>query len=893
MHRVPSRYDPDGPDIASLPAPPHQRPGGGPPRLPRTYVARHALWSRLDEATTNALTLLVAPAGAGKTLGVGGWLQQPLSPGDPRRDAVWVQGGRGWHADRLVEVLDGAVGAGPLQGLSSATPRMVVIDDAHLLPADAMALLDARLNDAPHLLRVVLMSRWDLPLARLVPQLLGHFTVLRGDVLRMDARESAALIRDHARTDSPEVIDLISSQADGWCAAVVLTARAVASAPDAVVAARGYAARNARVADQVASEVFASLRPRERHLLLCTAQEGTVTAAAAAHLSRDQGAAEVLADLEVTGLLVTRCDGPLPPPEHGFDPDDGALYRIHPLLAEVVRRRIASGGVDVERARGTVRRAVDLDAAHGIVTGSFRRLVDMNDPDAAARRLAQDGHWLLVHDQGRAIRAFAQRHRTVVDATPDTWFFVALERWSTGDIDGAVHWFDRMLGSVTDDTRYAAQTLAARLMRGRLGLESLPDAVADSEAALAVNLTQEASRLAVPHLLCELGVSLMWLGRLDLAEARLGEAVRLATRWKVPAMEVAASSHLAAVLYLQGREVACRRLAAHTLELEARQSTGLAYSRYRAALVNQLATMSGLPWPEGAHDLPVAEGSVHPGDPTLGFWTRMSNARVALVNGSVLDAERLLAAPIDDPDLPDHLRTVAVIERAFLAAISDDRSELARLTALLDESTWPGEVALLRGLAADLSGDLRRAADHFAAAGEHARVDQPPCRALALTCEAQLRHSLGQAQRAEQAIRTAVTITSVRGNAVAFLGWSPHGTPVRELLQGLGDQANGAWLAELVTATTPHPGIAVALGPWTATTRERAAALDTPVRPTLSPRELDVLHALARGATYADMAADLVLSENTVKTHISSLYNKLGAGRRSQALSSARTMGLL
>ena len=50
---------------------------------------------------------------------------------------------------------------------------------------------------------------------------------------------------------------------------------------------------------------------------------------------------------------------------------------------------------------------------------------------------------------------------------------------------------------------------------------------------------------------------------------------------------------------------------------------------------------------------------------------------------------------------------------------------------------------------------------------------------------------------------------------------------------------------------------------------------------------------LARGSTYADIAANLFVSENTVKTHISSLYSKLSAGRRSEALAVARTLHLI
>ena len=57
------------------------------------------------------------------------------------------------------------------------------------------------------------------------------------------------------------------------------------------------------------------------------------------------------------------------------------------------------------------------------------------------------------------------------------------------------------------------------------------------------------------------------------------------------------------------------------------------------------------------------------------------------------------------------------------------------------------------------------------------------------------------------------------------------------------------------------------------------------VAPTLSPREREVLNELARGATYADIAAHLFVSENTVKTHVSSLYGSSpppAAARRSR-----------
>ena len=98
---------------------------------------------------------------------------------------------------------------------------------------------------------------------------------------------------------------------------------------------------------------------------------------------------------------------------------------------------------------------------------------------------------------------------------------------------------------------------------------------------------------------------------------------------------------------------------------------------------------------------------------------------------------------------------------------------------------------------------------------------------------------------------------------------------------------------DLAEATAGHPGVVAVLAPWTPSTRERASAEEPVLRPDLSPRERDVLHELARGSTYADIAASLFVSENTVKTHVSSLYGKLAVNRRSEALAVARNFDLL
>ncbi len=86
-------------------------------------------------------------------------------------------------------------------------------------------------------------------------------------------------------------------------------------------------------------------------------------------------------------------------------------YRIHPLLTEAVRRRLVAGGVDVAQAQGTILRAVRLDLARGDIDRAFRRLVAANEPEEAARVLAEHGVTMLMRGQGDALRLFARHAR--------------------------------------------------------------------------------------------------------------------------------------------------------------------------------------------------------------------------------------------------------------------------------------------------------------------------------------------------------------------------------------------------------------------------------------------------------------------------------------------------
>jgi DNA-binding NarL/FixJ family response regulator len=68
---------------------------------------------------------------------------------------------------------------------------------------------------------------------------------------------------------------------------------------------------------------------------------------------------------------------------------------------------------------------------------------------------------------------------------------------------------------------------------------------------------------------------------------------------------------------------------------------------------------------------------------------------------------------------------------------------------------------------------------------------------------------------------------------------------------------------------------------------------DRLVRPTLTPRELDVLRLVAKGRTNKELASAMFVSEETVKTHMKALFQKLGVHDRAEAVSVSLKRGII
>ena len=149
----------------------------------------------------------------------------------------------------------------------------------------------------------------------------------------------------------------------------------------------------------------------------------------------------------------------------------------------------------------------------------------------------------------------------------------------------------------------------------------------------------------------------------------------------------------------------------------------------------------------------------------------------------------------------------------------------------------------------------------------------------ALCLQAVARHLEGSTQQAHEALRRALEFAGDEGWVRVFVDLGP---PMRHLLaRAAAADAGGEVVKGLLVAFGEAPP---------------AKATASAVRPLAEPiheRELDVLRCIAAGMSNPEIAAQLYLSPNTVKTHVRNLYGKLEVQKRSQALRRARELGLI
>ncbi|MEU9339034.1 LuxR C-terminal-related transcriptional regulator [Streptomyces sp. NPDC048290] len=828
------------------------------PERPRSYLRRERIARHLDQGLGTPLTIVNGPAGAGKTLAVADWadrLDRPVAwltaeDGDRRPGVFWAY---------LLEALRGCgitVGTDAVPGGRALLARLaeelrrlgggvvVVVDEfERVTGADVGAQLEFVLRHAGDGLRLVLVGRNEplLPLHRY--RVAGLLTEVRGAELAFTDDEAALLLAAHGLRLPDATTHAVVGRTRGWAAGLRLCAMAALEADDPEVYLKEFEADRGAVADFLLGEVLRRQPADAQDLLLRVSVLGRFCPALADALTGRSDAEPLLVGLHRENAFVERLGH--------------AWFRLHPLFQEILRAhlRVRLPGLEPELHRRAAHWLLDS----GELYEALGHAAAAGDWDFAAGAVVDDlalGPYFCGLHREDYRRIFAGMGEARSEGSPVS-LLRAARAFGSGDTGLGFSLLDRVeQGRPTGRERVCSAFLrgiGARLTGdpdlGAQALRDFTDAGADVPAAL---LRRRPELRAL--LLARVGGAQVWGGRFEEARALLAEVEADPGEPRAEAREL-----LALIDHLYGWPERAERKAQDA------GGTGLA-----ALVLAAVAVERG--------DLDRAQALLDEhrgGGPGLEEAVRgLVLAQLALARGHPRTAVTTGGEPWGRGVLPSPWIAGARAALALAAAPAERRAGAA---GTLADAVQPAP--LLAVGAAWLLLDAGRAGDATALLG---RVRGDPRAGPAVT----VRAALVRARLAELAGDTAAVRRLVG----------------RALLDGRRERLRrpfldaGEWLGPLLAAERLEAGAAGWLpfgkGGGTDDDGEGGGA-EPAVVGELSEREREVLRRLAGMMSTGEIAADLCVSVNTVKTQLKGVYRKLGVNRRNDAVRRGRELGLL
>jgi LuxR family transcriptional regulator, maltose regulon positive regulatory protein len=873
-----------------------------PPHTSLRQVSRPRLLDRLDAGAQQLLTLVSAPAGAGKTTLLASWSASRQPPGPVAwlsLDAADNEVARFWAYVLAALCQSGGVpGDSALRGLSAQpgadgrflpqlvgglaalpTPVVLVLDDLHdITDATVLEGLEFLLRHAPPQLRLVLATRVDppLPLQRLL--ISGQLVQLRMVDLAFTVAEVAELLA--ACDDQPQLSDddlaLLQARTEGWAAGLRLAALSLEGQPDPHRFVAEFAGDDKSIADYLTGEVLDRQPEELRRFLLRTCIVDELDGDLADTLTGGHGGESMLARLERANGFVIAVGS------------RRSAYRYHQLFAELLRyelRREAPGQVVKLH-----RRAAAWYAARRLTVSAIQQALMAKDWRYAADLMAKRGPSLILQGDAATLHALVGRlPADLVQPDPELVLLGAADRIVRGDLDAAAaHLLTasqraELLGEQRGGRFALLLAVVSTVLAWQVG--DLDRALVAGEEALALQSqvgTDGGDDDARAITLSIVGTAALWAGHLDRAELHLREGLAVALEAGLTSQRFACLSQLALVYAMRGELHEALRWATNAAEIAAGQnwssSTPAGAGHLALAWVSYYRDDLG----EASRyaDRAVAASGV--GWQPMTLVAAILRARLQRARGDTAGSLSTVAAVRRDLAgwrAPLYLwRWLLLTEAELRRAAGHPQSASAIRKSLEESGPLSGGEAVVLARLHLAEGDPVGAAATVAPCLDGGAADGfllVPAEAWLL--DALASDALADHDRAARSLERALSLAEHGGLRRSFLD---AGAPARSLLARYRQRVPTCWsyLDELLQASAEGARVTV----------PAPSLLEH-----LTEREHTVLRYLPSLMTYEEIAGDLYVSLNTVKTHAYGIFRKLGVTGRRQAVRSARELHLL
>ncbi len=725
----------------------------------------------------------------------------------------------------------------------------------------------------------MLAGRADPPIAIERLRVSGALTELRSADLAFDREETGQLCRQLDLGLREGEIDALWRRTEGWAAALRLAGLSVQSHSDPSRFVQELAGTDRAIADYLVAEVLANAPAERRAFMLRTSVVNALTPELGDALTGMEGSAEILAALQRSGapLQIAGTEGP--------------WYRYHPLFGELLRAHLHHA--HPEEVPLLHRRAARWYAEQGHVRAAIGHALAGESWEQAGDLIEES--WLELFISGSALSVRDQMTKLpaeVIAAHPRLAVAFAGSRLQDGDLQSA----DRYLSPAQaaagrQPNEHLEIALAAvTLLRARLRLDPTQAQEHGRRLAeLAGSPAQERWASLRGFALCNLGATLLWSGSPEAAAPHLREALSLARECGCEHVELDCQAQLAIASLLcgqlahaeqaatealqlserrgweQGEAAACAYLAAGNIAYwhgEIERAEGLAGQAVSAAQgANQAVVLAG----RTLSALALAAGGPQSASEAM---VKLDAVRAAIASRARIP--QFVLAGIEDT----HARASLTAGETELAQSLLDaaRARLPECSALVvreaQTALRAGDPVLARELIADAIGRSDAGCQSMA---PH---DAPKLEAWLLL--ALLEQERGELEAAAQALERALELAERERICGPFL---TGGATTRALLERHGQ------------TSTEHPALLETLLDALGGRLRDAEATSLPVP--LTARELKILRYLPTMLSNAEIGAETFVSLNTVKTHLRSIYRKLDASNRADAVQRARALGLL
>ena len=888
-------------------------------------VSRPSLIGRLSAGLDGNFTLVSAPAGFGKTTLLSQWtanLDRPvawvsLDRGDNDYIRFWshviaaLQSVYANLGDAALSALNTPQHQGPsteamLIGLINEIievddgPFVLILDDYHLIQ-------DRQVNDsvaflveyAPLQMHVILSGRADppWPLARMRAR--RQMNELRSKDLRFSLKEAAAFLNDVMGLDlSAEDIAALDSQTEGWVAGLQMAALSMQDREDVTGFIKSFSSSHRFILDYLVEEVLERCPAGTRDFLIKTSILERMTASLCDAITDRKDSALVLTELEQANLFLVPLD------------DERRWYRYHHLFGDLLNGRLEQGQSETKAVLHC--RASEWYEDNGFLAEAMSHASAAGDAERQVQLIAENV--LTMAYLGELTTLVRWLDAMPADAGRDQPWFHVSRAWvlvfagRLDDVEAHLRAAEKPLSVVptvgeNSESDPATDHIAGHIaaIRGYVaGLRGDPKVSIDYvRQALEILPEQDAMARGWTTLL--LAVILRAQGDLDEADQAFSEAANISKTAGIVPLAVDVLWEHCVLALMQGRLhwifstcQEAQQLAASYVEQGGRRLPPAGYTHIGISLILQ-------EW----NDLEAALEHAKEATRLCKRWgmadaivrSHVHLAQLLQLLGDASGAQNVLkeAGRVADTMSPMYQGIVAMFSTRIditLGKLSEAERWAGDQGIRVDDDITYQQVTMYTIFArlliaqggASLHGvltvleSLQAVVKSAGATGNLIEV---------LVLKAIASQALGEETAALQALGDALLLGEPEGYTRMFLD---EGAPMGMLLRKTGGLGyTSEYVSRLLGALESELGTE----PEMSVVGQPIVDQGQPMVEPLTERESEVLRLLKTSLSATEIANELVVAPSTVRSHIKSIYGKLGVHRRMEAVVRAEALGLI